>query len=97
MNVAFEKECGFFDPDIPNGGPPPQLRKRRDIQRQLVGFEVEERLLMKRDAEQEMVKFSPQKLAGFKGKIKYILAYRTISDMCNISPVSYTMSIFHRS
>jgi len=53
MNVAFEKECGFFDPDIPNGGPPPQLRKRRDIQRQLVGFEVEERLLMKRDAEQD--------------------------------------------
>ena len=68
MNVAFEKECGFFDPDIPNGGPPPQLRKRRDIQRQLVGFEVEERLLMKRDAEQEMVKFSPQKIGWFEGK-----------------------------
>jgi len=53
MNAAFEKECGFFDPDIPNGGPPPQLRKRRDIQRQLVGFEVEEKLLIKRDADDQ--------------------------------------------
>jgi hypothetical protein len=32
MNAAFEKECGYFNPDIPNGGPPPadaQSRRRR--------------------------------------------------------------------
>ena len=29
MNDAFEKECGFFDPDVPNGGPAPSNRRRR--------------------------------------------------------------------
>ena len=31
MNNAFERKCGYFNPDIPNGGPPPtRRRKRRD-------------------------------------------------------------------
>lgn len=33
MNNAFERNCGFFDESIPEGGPPPKenSRKRREV------------------------------------------------------------------